>query len=248
VAQVEVDDAHRAAGTRLLRWSNAGHLPPLLVTADGAATFLEAESDLVLGWDPAIDRHDHEHVLQPGSTVLLYTDGLVERRGVHLERGLAWLAEAAGELVAAGTTLEELCDALVGLVGDHLDDDVALLALRAHPEDEPMRGRPRPRRPRPAPDAAPAVRCRPRAARWLAQSRRRPSHDRPAAAVPAGVLVSRPGAPPPPGACRSSRPGAEEHRRCAVQGWRADRTVRPAGGGSAGQGDDGVRASTSSKR
>ena len=49
VAQVEVDDAHRATGTRLLRWSNAGHLPPLLVEADGTARFLEADSDLVLG-------------------------------------------------------------------------------------------------------------------------------------------------------------------------------------------------------
>ena len=138
VAQVEQDQAHRAAGTRLLRWSNAGHLPPLLIEADGAVSFLEAESDLVLGWEPSIDRHDHEVVLAPGSTVLMYTDGLVERRGAHLERGLAWLAQAVAELADSPTgTLEELCDALVALVGDHLDDDVALLALRAHPEDAP---------------------------------------------------------------------------------------------------------------
>ncbi|MBC3763455.1 GAF domain-containing protein [Quadrisphaera sp. RL12-1S] len=138
VAQIEVDEAHHAAGTRLLRWSNAGHLPPLLIEANGATQFLEDESDLVLGWDPSIDRHDHVHVLEPGSTVLLYTDGLVERRGVHLERGLAWLAQAAGELASSpGVTVEGLCDGLVALVGDHLDDDVALLALRAHPEDAP---------------------------------------------------------------------------------------------------------------
>ncbi|MGQ7297729.1 GAF domain-containing protein [Quadrisphaera sp. KR29] len=138
LAQIEVDEAHRAAGTRLVRWSNAGHLPPLLLEADGTARFLEADSDLVLGWDPAVDRHDHEHVLKPGSTVLLYTDGLVERRGISVEQGLAWLAHAAGELASSpGGTVEQLCDGLVGLVGDHLDDDVALLALRAHPEDAP---------------------------------------------------------------------------------------------------------------
>jgi hypothetical protein len=70
--------------------------------------------------------------------VLLYTDGLVERRGVSVERGLAWLAEVCGGLArSAEVTVEGLCDALLGLVGDHLDDDVALLALRAHAEDAP---------------------------------------------------------------------------------------------------------------
>ena len=139
VAQIEVDAAHRAAGTRLLRWSNAGHLPPLLLTAEGTASYLQPdEADLVLGWDPATERSDHEVVLAPGSTVLLYTDGLVERRGVGVDVGLAWLAQAAAELVIApGSTLDDLCDGLLAQVGGHLDDDVALLALRAHPEDEP---------------------------------------------------------------------------------------------------------------
>jgi len=135
LAQVEQDAHHRAAGTRLLRWSSAGHLPPLLIEADGTTRFLDEPSDLVLGWDPGLQRHDHEHVLEPGSTVLLYTDGLVERRRVGLDKGLAWLAEATAQM--AGAPLEELCDALVELVGDHLDDDVALLALRAHTEAAP---------------------------------------------------------------------------------------------------------------
>jgi len=139
VAQVEVDVAHRDAGTRLLRWSNAGHLPPLLITAEGVASYLQPdEVDLVLGYDPASERQDHETVLAPGSTVLLFTDGLVERRGVGVDVGLAWLAQAAADLVLAlGSTLDDLCDGLLALVVGHLDDDVALLALRAHPEDEP---------------------------------------------------------------------------------------------------------------
>ncbi|TXR57567.1 SpoIIE family protein phosphatase [Quadrisphaera setariae] len=147
LAQVEQSPEHRAAGTRLLRWSNAGHVPPLLIEADGTTRYLEPPSDLVLGWDPMTQRHDHEVVLAPGMTVLLYTDGLIERRGVSLDRGMAWLAQAAAEL--AGGSTEELCESLVALVGDHLDDDVALLALRAHREDAP---RPRAAGPARVPD------------------------------------------------------------------------------------------------
>jgi len=135
LAQVEQDEDHRAAGTRLLRWSNAGHLPPLLITAEGTARLLEHESDLLIGIDADSARHDHELVLQPGQTVLLYTDGLVERRGIDVRQGLEWLAHAAAEL--AGEPLEELCDALLELVGEHPADDIALLGLRAHPEDRP---------------------------------------------------------------------------------------------------------------
>lgn len=137
VAQIEQDAAHRAAGTRLLRWSNAGHLPPLLIDADGSTRYLDTSSDLLLGFDPDTARHDHEQLLAPGSAVLLFTDGLVERRGAHLQDGLDWLAAIAASLTRAGADLEQLCDGLLAAVGGHLDDDVALLALRAHPEDAP---------------------------------------------------------------------------------------------------------------
>lgn len=135
LAQVEQDEAHRAAGTRLLRWSNAGHPPPLLIEADGAVRYLDEAPDLVLGWDPSVERFDHEVVLAPGATVLLYTDGLIERRRTSLQDGLDWLAKAAGQLAHA--SVDELCDGLLAQVEGHLDDDVALVALRAHPEDAP---------------------------------------------------------------------------------------------------------------
>ncbi|MGI4896375.1 MAG: SpoIIE family protein phosphatase, partial [Janthinobacterium lividum] len=135
LAQVEQPGPHAQAGTRVLRWSNAGHPPPLLLEPGAAPRFLDTDTDLVVGIDPDTARTDHEIVLVPGATVLFYTDGLIERRGVSLDQGLTWLAEAAGELGTA--TLDQLCDGLLALVGGQVEDDVALLALCTHPEDTP---------------------------------------------------------------------------------------------------------------
>ena len=134
VARVE----HPRAGDarRVLRWSNAGHLPPLLVAADGDVVLLE-QRDLLLGVDHAHRRHDHTVELPPGSTLLLYTDGLVERRGEDLDQGIGRLVAVVGRLVQGGVPLDDLCDRVLGTLPAHPDDDVALLALRAHPEEVP---------------------------------------------------------------------------------------------------------------
>ena len=134
LAQIEQDEHAEARGLRVLRWSNAGHPPPLLLHPDGRTELLRTEPDLLLGLDAHSRRADHRTVLTPGATVLLYTDGLVERRGASLDDGLQWLEQACGEL--AGLPLEEFCDQLLTAVGD-VEDDVALLAVRAHPEDRP---------------------------------------------------------------------------------------------------------------
>ena len=132
LARVEQSGADAAAGLRRLRWSNAGHPPPLLLSPDGSARLLRTEAELLLGLDPATDRSDHERVLEPGSTVLLFSDGLVERRGASLDDGLAWLVECAGRCSAL--PLDDLCDALLEQVATTAEDDIALLAMRAHPE------------------------------------------------------------------------------------------------------------------
>jgi len=129
LAKVEQTREDAAAGLRTLRWSNAGHPPPLLIRPDGTTVLLTTPADLLLGLDAGSDRADHVARLEPGSTVLLYTDGLVERRGASLDDGLDWLVDTAGAL--AGLDLDGLCDALLGLVGADAEDDVALLALRA---------------------------------------------------------------------------------------------------------------------
>nr|WP_281373031.1 SpoIIE family protein phosphatase [Kineococcus aurantiacus] len=132
LAQLEQTPADRAAGRRVLRWSNAGHLPPLLLRADGTAELLDRPADLLLGLAPGTGRSDHSAVLHDGDTVVLYTDGLVERRGEDLDEGLERLRRTVADL--AGRDPDELCDELLERLSDGREDDVALLVLRLHPQ------------------------------------------------------------------------------------------------------------------
>lgn len=136
LARIERRPDVAVEGTRLLRWTSAGHLPPVLLAPDGSTTLLDTRADLMFGVDPDTPRHDHQVVLPDDHTLLLFTDGLVERRGSDLDEGLAGLRAALADL---GTRpLEELCDTVLArLVPRHGDDDVALLAVRAYPEDRP---------------------------------------------------------------------------------------------------------------
>ena len=68
------------AGRTLFRWANAGHPPPVLVPPDGEPVLLRGGVGVVLGVAPERPRVDCEVELEPGATLLLYTDGLVERR------------------------------------------------------------------------------------------------------------------------------------------------------------------------
>ncbi|QGQ19302.1 SpoIIE family protein phosphatase [Cellulomonas sp. JZ18] len=135
LAKVEQTPELAAEGLRRLRWSNAGHLPPLLLHPDGRAELLRRPGNLLLGLRAHVERRDHVVPLAPGSTVVLYTDGLVERRGERLGVGLERLRAHAEQLGAL--PLEELCDRLVDDLAQGSEDDVALLAVRAHPEDRP---------------------------------------------------------------------------------------------------------------
>ncbi|WP_136519960.1 SpoIIE family protein phosphatase [Cellulomonas telluris] len=135
LAKVEQPPDLAAQGLRRLRWSNAGHLPPLLLHPDGRAELLRRPGNLLLGLRSHVERHDHVVTLAPGATVVLYTDGLVERRGERLSAGLERLRGHAETL--APLPLEELCDRLVHDLAQGSEDDVALLAVRAHPEDRP---------------------------------------------------------------------------------------------------------------
>ena len=118
-------------GSMHLRWSNAGHPPPVLLEPTGAASLLETEPDLLLGLEVGTDRHDHHLDLLPGSTLVFYTDGLVERRGERLEKGLDWLlgqVRGRDHLDADGLS-DHLLDQLQG----RSEDDVALLVVRITP-------------------------------------------------------------------------------------------------------------------
>lgn len=129
--------------TGRLCWSTAGHPPALLVSAEGAR-FLTAPGDTggaVLGTPDRAPYRDDRVDVPVGSSVVLYTDGLVERRTDLLDVGLARLAEVAGK--AHGSGPDELADELVArLLVDGQDDDVALVVLRRVPEPLDRRGVP----------------------------------------------------------------------------------------------------------
>ncbi|MGY1671997.1 SpoIIE family protein phosphatase [Geodermatophilus sp. SYSU D00710] len=114
----------------LLHWSSAGHPPPVVVDPDGSVRVLRSEpADLLLGVDPDRPRTDHTAALAAGSTVLLHTDGLVERRDRDLQAGTEQLLDVLRG--TAGLPLERLCDrVLQRLFLPDAEDDVALLAVR----------------------------------------------------------------------------------------------------------------------
>ena len=112
-----------------LRWTNAGHPPPLLVSHDGRARYLTDAHGILLGTGVIRPRPDVFTVLPPRTTLLLYTDGLVESPHHSIDRGLDRLRRHAASL--AHRPLDSFCDLLLERVrpGDN-DDDVAMLALR----------------------------------------------------------------------------------------------------------------------
>ncbi len=107
----------------------AGHPPPLIRSPDGTTSFLEQGRSLPIGVDASLEFEAGEVQLEQGSTILLYTDGLVERRGSPLDEGLRRLAEAAS---ASEDDPEELVESVLGaLIGDNeRPDDIAVLAIR----------------------------------------------------------------------------------------------------------------------
>jgi phosphoserine phosphatase RsbU/P len=113
-----------------LVFSNAGHPPPLRLGAGGGGEWLTGALAPPLGtaWE---GRELAEAVLAPGDRLLLYTDGLVERRDVTLDDGLQRLLDAAGSTSAAAG-LDGLVDGVLGALVDGdagFDDDVAVLAV-----------------------------------------------------------------------------------------------------------------------
>jgi serine phosphatase RsbU (regulator of sigma subunit)/anti-sigma regulatory factor (Ser/Thr protein kinase) len=117
---------------RTARFSSAGHPPPLLLSPGRDPLFLEGGRSLPLGVLAGPDRAEQTVQLEPGGTIVLYTDGLVERRGLPIGVGLDRLREAAS---SAPADAEELLDHLLATlgVGEELRDDVAVLAIRMAP-------------------------------------------------------------------------------------------------------------------
>ncbi|WP_230420747.1 SpoIIE family protein phosphatase [Actinomadura soli] len=108
----------------------AGHPPPLLIVP-GGGRFLDDVADPLLGSPLNQPYHSATEPLPPGSTLLLYTDGLVERPGEDLDASLDRLRRHASAL--APRPLEDFCDALLDAMPSTGTDDIALIALRVRP-------------------------------------------------------------------------------------------------------------------
>ena len=110
-----------------LRYASAGHPPALVIEPDGSTRFLEGGRSVPLGLPFDLPRPQAHERLGPGSILVVYTDGLVERREEPLDRGLQRLAEVASRVRAGSLT--EISDGLLELVADDRHDDVALLTI-----------------------------------------------------------------------------------------------------------------------
>ncbi|WP_233488574.1 SpoIIE family protein phosphatase [Blastococcus sp. TF02-9] len=148
VARFEQDQGELERGVTRMRWSSAGHLPPVAIGPDGTVTVLDIPGppELLLGVDPGSGRTETVVTLDRGTTVLMYTDGLIERRDSDIDAGIERLVAALAGL--HDLPLQELCDRVVArMIGGRPDDDVALVAVRLHRQDLPRPGTAGPRIP-----------------------------------------------------------------------------------------------------
>ncbi|HJY70656.1 MAG TPA: SpoIIE family protein phosphatase [Streptosporangiaceae bacterium] len=120
--------------TRVLRWARAGHLPPVLVRG-GTARALPLPGGVLLGMDPDATYEEAVQSLEPGDILLLFTDGLIERRGDSIEDVLAEFVAglgpgAAGRLEAGDLTAAARADQILASAASDTGDDACLVAVR----------------------------------------------------------------------------------------------------------------------
>jgi PAS domain-containing protein len=111
---------------RSLHWARAGHLPPVLVR-DGQAEQLPLPEGLLLGADPDARYAEEVAALQLGDTLLLFTDGLIERRDEPIDEALAGLLRVASRPVG---DIGGYADHLLAEAASNTGDDACLVAVR----------------------------------------------------------------------------------------------------------------------
>ncbi|WP_031082192.1 PP2C family protein-serine/threonine phosphatase, partial [Streptomyces sp. NRRL WC-3549] len=112
--------------TRVLRWARAGHLPPVLVRGEEATT-LPLLQGMLLGALAEADYQEEEIQLKASDTLLMYTDGLIERRDTSVQDSLTQLLATAG---APAPTLERRLDRLLTHSESDTDDDTCIIGVR----------------------------------------------------------------------------------------------------------------------
>ena len=112
--------------TQVLRWARAGHLPPVLVR-EGEARMLPLPGGVLLGLDPDAEYEEAVLPMHSGDTLLLFTDGLVERRGDSISDALSQFTEAS---VPAGPDAASHADRILSSAVSDTGDDACLVAVR----------------------------------------------------------------------------------------------------------------------
>src|SRR3954451_3676373 len=119
-----------ADGNRRFTYANAGHIAPLVREPTGAVHQLSGGESIVIGAPIDVDHSQIERSLAPGTTLVLFTDGLVEVPGRPLDDTLQELANAVGA-GDEGEPLDVVCDRVLATTqGRALRDDIALLTIR----------------------------------------------------------------------------------------------------------------------
>jgi phosphoserine phosphatase RsbU/P len=118
--------------------SAAGHLPPVVIWPGQAAVVADVPADLMIGVAQAMHRHTTTLPVPPGTTLCLYTDGLVERRGRPLDDTIATLCAA----LTAGPADATCTAAMAAMISGAPGDDIALLVLRRQPDHPAARPQP----------------------------------------------------------------------------------------------------------
>ena len=149
--------------TGVLRYASAGHPPMLLVSPEGKTTWLEGGRSQPLYGEPGIERPEASVVLEAGALLLLYSDGLVERRGERIASGLRRLEQLAKDLHAL--PVDDICERVLAeaRAGSDQIDDVVLVGLRRLPVRANAFHRAFPARPEELRNARAAMRS------WLAE-------------------------------------------------------------------------------
>jgi serine phosphatase RsbU (regulator of sigma subunit) len=111
---------------RVMRWARAGHLPPILVR-DGEARTLPLPGGVLLGVDPDAEFEEAELELRAGDTLLLFTDGLIERRSDSISDALRELAAVA---IPAGPDAASHADRILYSAISDTGDDACLVVVR----------------------------------------------------------------------------------------------------------------------
>ncbi len=117
--------------THVLCWARAGHLPPVLIRDQnpGTAWALPLPGGVLLGMDPDASYEEATQLLEPGDTLLLFTDGLIERRGESIEEVLAEFVASLGPRTVELTASAQ-ADQVLASTDSDTGDDACLVVVR----------------------------------------------------------------------------------------------------------------------